>query len=433
MAYEYIEDVVTNLTSNDIKTSLGLTSGTAVIGNLTFKKYMDTDTGVEALVSKSNNMYYISWNHLNEKGAVFGESKFIINGNEYGVYLPTGSKHNPNNEYDMFEFFNINTVVKLCQESKPGDEKNFCLTRTSESDPNRWYEKSSSNPSIYATFLFKRIANHPPIFSIQDKELGDITSFAGFHYIITDVDNDNFRLTEKLDETIIRTLENQASGTQYTLDLSNMWNDVNYGKHTIEIIATDTNGLSSNVTITFNKVKPPITTLPTTASLKQAIEHNKEIDKEIDYQLVRFEETLKEKGVEVLPSEKKMSTLIDKVGNIELGKKWAIGKSIKNSDLKDFSRVDTPLLSKSSYIEINGLDFFPSTIIAEIGSDAFTILNNIGGDSECVTIRSVWNSSSSFIYRYKTDEYIFPSIGVVYLPVNSVAVNGDSYNWIAFE
>lgn len=66
----------------------------------------------------------------------------------------------------------------------------------------------------------------------------------------------------------------------------------------------------------------------------------------IDTLTQTFQNTLTYKGVEVLPGDK-MSTLIDKVGGIELGKKWASG--IRTGEI-------------NSKLSIRGLAFRPSMI-----------------------------------------------------------------------
>lgn len=71
-------------------------------------------------------------------------------------------------------------------------------------------------------------------------------------------------------------------------------------------------------------VKAPIQKLPLDATLSQITEFNKEMNDEISYQCSRLSQNLKSKGVETLITDK-MSSLINKVSDIQLGKKWASG------------------------------------------------------------------------------------------------------------
>ena len=73
---------------------------------------------------------------------------------------------------------------------------------------------------------------------------------------------------------------------------------------------------------------------------------------------------LTSKGVEVT-SEDKMSSLIGKVANIELGKKWASGTAVRNNSRENFVEFysNGSRTTSTFSISVKGLDFKPSTVI----------------------------------------------------------------------
>ncbi|QAT40820.1 hypothetical protein [Clostridium sp. JN-9] len=73
-------------------------------------------------------------------------------------------------------------------------------------------------------------------------------------YTVTDAEGDTITVVEKLDGSVIRTLNNQASGTSLTVDLTTQWPSLSLASHTITIGVTDSKGLAGATrTWTFTK------------------------------------------------------------------------------------------------------------------------------------------------------------------------------------
>lgn len=366
MSVEYLGKVNRICTGKELETLTGITAGTLLVDiDITWLKFM-TNEGKLLLVASECVKRDIHWEYLNNRDCIQG--KYITLSNiDYNCRVLTGGNSNPSSgpggEWDSL----IVSFVPNDKDSNWSGLHTICQEETSTSgyivargngSLNEYYKMAKGTtggargwrPVLESVYNF-------PVFSIASENLGNILNFENKTYTVTDLDvGDSFTIVEKLDNTIIRTLENQTSETQYTLDLSNRWDSISYGKHTIEIIATDTNRLSSTVTITFNKIKSPVTTLPTTASLKQSVAHNKEIKKEIDYQCIRLEETLKEKGVEVEENDKTLASLIGNVGTIEKSVVFKEGKDNVIDLSLDSTFSDGNVTFKKAYLK-GGLDY----------------------------------------------------------------------------
>ena len=176
---------------------------------------------------------------------------------------------------------------------------------------------ATKTDKLGASFILRQLTDIS--LSIGDSNIGNCLTSPTIDYTINGSVLNNVSIVEKLDGEVINTYTDLVNDSKLTINISSQFDKLSYGKHNIDIDVKYNNELLKTINILFNKIKAPIATLPTTASLKQTIAHNKEIDKEIDYQLVRFEEVLKEKSVGVTEPEKKMSTLIDKVKSNLIG------------------------------------------------------------------------------------------------------------------
>lgn len=325
MSVEYLGKVSNIVTTEELSSICGLNEGSVLnSGDIYFLKFVEN--GTTFLVSSKTLRHSLSWDYLNSIGCVFGKT-IHINNIAYKVRLLKGAS---GDEWDKFIVSHTPSIsdswwsncLNYCQENSPSSNLSI-VSRGKESVSYLTYSNKSAVSNALGWRPVLEVLKPLCKFSIDSSNIGYVSEWSNVIYSII---GDSHSISEKLDGTIIRTLENQTSGTEYNLDLSLQWDNLSYGKHIIDIVATDTNGLSSSVTITFNKAKEPITTIPTTSSLKQAIAHNKEIEKEIDYQLLRFENALDEKGVELLPSDRgKLSSLIAKVS--EIGPKMEAGNS----------------------------------------------------------------------------------------------------------
>lgn len=96
--------------------------------------------------------------------------------------------------------------------------------------------------------------NQTPIISGSDSNLGNKSASFAVNYSVNDTDTgDTLTVTEKVDTTTIRTINNAARGQTYTLDLSSIWTSLSLGSHTITITVTDGKGGTATRTYTFTK------------------------------------------------------------------------------------------------------------------------------------------------------------------------------------
>ena len=107
--------------------------------------------------------------------------------------------------------------------------------------------------STTAFYYFTKIKiNSSPVITPADKDYGVIYHPQDITYNISDSDNDNFSVTVKLNGTQKESYSNQTNKS-YTFNMSQYWESLNLGYHTIEISATDTQDNTSTVQYTFYK------------------------------------------------------------------------------------------------------------------------------------------------------------------------------------
>jgi len=96
--------------------------------------------------------------------------------------------------------------------------------------------------------------NQTPTVSGSDSDLGNKSASFTVDYTVNDTDlSDTLTITEKVDTTTIRTINNAVRGQTYTLDLSSVWNTLALGVHTITITVDDGKGGTATRTYTFTK------------------------------------------------------------------------------------------------------------------------------------------------------------------------------------
>ena len=170
--------------------------------------------------------------------------------------------------------------------------------------------KPNSNIEVRESLIF-----NPFDISISE-HIYSIYESTDIHYKIIDKEGVNYSITEMMDNNVIRTIDNLTGSQNFYFDLS-AFDSIGYGKHDLKIVATNNDEyFTHSVTTSFEKLKITVPTIPTSSNLKEAIEHSKEIKKEIEYQNIRLKNTLIEKGVECSDSDK-MSSLVDRVNNIK--------------------------------------------------------------------------------------------------------------------
>lgn len=322
MNVEYLGKVNNIVTVEKLRELTGIMQGTnTATGDITFLKFKAN--GIELLVADRCICYGLSWNQLNEKGCIFGTNLNISN-IDYKCRSLTGSNGDPNIE-DTSEWKKLIIdfvpskedsnwgITTICQEdwyNKPTGATNRGLTSLTYLN---YTDKSGSSSSVGWRPVLERVEN----FSILgiNEDLGDMQLFSKIKYTVTNLSGGNFNLTEKVDGQVIRTLNNQISGTEFTFNIEN-FDSLAYGKHTIEIIADDPT-TAGNVIVTskFNKIKSPVQPIPTNSNLKQVMQHNKELEKEISYQKYILVEKLKSKYINV-SIEEPLSNIIQRIGSI---------------------------------------------------------------------------------------------------------------------
>lgn len=96
--------------------------------------------------------------------------------------------------------------------------------------------------------------NKTPIISGSDSNLGSKSASFTVNYSVNDTDTgDTLTVTEKVDGTTLRTINNAVRNQTYTLDLSSVWSTLSLGSHTITITVTDDKGGTTTRTYTFTK------------------------------------------------------------------------------------------------------------------------------------------------------------------------------------
>ncbi|MED4980961.1 DUF6273 domain-containing protein, partial [Geobacillus stearothermophilus] len=96
--------------------------------------------------------------------------------------------------------------------------------------------------------------NQTPTISGSDSNLGNKAASFTVDYSVNDTDTgDTLTVTEKVDRTTLRTINNAVRGQAYTLDLSSVWSSLSLGAHTVTITVDDGKGGTATRTYTFTK------------------------------------------------------------------------------------------------------------------------------------------------------------------------------------
>lgn len=96
--------------------------------------------------------------------------------------------------------------------------------------------------------------NQTPTISGSDSNLGNKAASFTVNYSVDDTDTgDTLTVTEKVDGTTLRTINNAVRDQTYTLDLSSVWSTLSLGSHTITITVNNGKGGTATRTYTFMK------------------------------------------------------------------------------------------------------------------------------------------------------------------------------------
>lgn len=298
------------------------TLGTGGVGDqIAWHKY-ETSTGSHLYIAERVlTNYGPSWSQLNTTGLIRGKT-IDIGGIRYQCRVLSGGNKlpiadAPGGEYD--EYRNLAPSLwwephyTICREYFQGYDK--IVTRR-DSRIYGLQEGTTSSDTGWRPVLEQ--LDYIPEISITDQDLGDITSFSPIAYSIKDFDTDeSLSIEEKIGSKVIRTLTQQLSGTSYTLDISNVWEEIPYGKNTLVIKVTDSSKLTKQVSITFHKMRKEIIPPILQPTLKQQVAYNEEIQEEIRFLAISLRNNLKEIGVNV-SSMNKMRDLVNQVGKINM-------------------------------------------------------------------------------------------------------------------
>ena len=163
--------------------------------------------------------------------------------------------------------------------------------------------------------------------------------------------------------------------------------------------------------------------LPISSSLVDTVEHVKNVNDEIYFLKAKLENNLIEKGIECSDTNK-MSSLIDKITNIELGIKWASG------NLGTYFNSNNNRVWSSVTVEMN-LSFIPSTIFIFIDyinsmTETAFIISNIyaNSDNQCTT--------TPYIHFY-INQVDSQSFNLNYKMNGTVNKKAYILSWYAFE
>lgn len=175
--------------------------------------------------------------------------------------------------------------------------------------------------------------------------------------------------------------------------------------------------------------------LSMSASLNQINSKVSNIKDEISTIKNVLKTNLATKGVETSDNDK-ISNLINKVKNIELGRKWNSGSAVSASSTKTFNFLNSG--SKSLYyITINNLNFSPKIIIAygnQSGSYprpiCTTFISDAGGVFGGVFNYSGSETSKFVDFAVRIDSQVVNG-NTITIPVYDEA--GLSFSWIAIE
>lgn len=112
----------------------------------------------------------------------------------------------------------------------------------------------------YRTYTFRR-TNTAPLISGADEELGEIAAPVTRDYIVTDAESDTVTITEKVDDTIIKSFVATLGASNTVTIPKEEWLKLTNGSHTLKIEANDSNGSTSirNFNFTKNESKIKLT------------------------------------------------------------------------------------------------------------------------------------------------------------------------------
>lgn len=224
------------------------------------------------LLSTRNILINISYSDLSKQSLISGNITTTLNGIKYKIRLLTSQ------EWDDFVLNQVGLTSLLTPTTKDltGTYTEVDISTSETNNLLHWWQSpslvqsdtdvitrggnnigasttiSTTTGSGYRILLEKY--NSPPTISGSDTNLGNFTTYITKTYSVVDPDDDLFKITISLDNVVIQTLENQASKTDFVLNLESQWSTLSESKHTILIEVQDIYGNIVQRKFTFTKL-----------------------------------------------------------------------------------------------------------------------------------------------------------------------------------
>lgn len=338
---------------------------------------------------------------------------FNLNGHSFTAKLMTGMIGEKYvSEWDEFIVDNSDYLKNIidvkkytwCKDVNTNvTNKKAYVTRGYDGDIGAFNHYSATTSNLIIGFRpILTVNKNKPFLSIDNQDLGKVVScIAPITYTVEN-SGCNFTITEKLDGEILRSSSNQASGSAYTLDLSKKWENLSYGKHRLEIIATDIFDVSSTVVITFRKGNLTPLILPNDSTLSKAITQVGVLNEELSYQCATLKDYLSEKRVNIL-NINKLSDLISKVGDIDTETTVSIGNC--NHDLYTHPSMGIDISSDGVWKDYLR---YPVLFKGEVRLTCLLSSSNVASRRIRYTLYNKYGEVKS------TNEILLASAGVIY-------------------
>ena len=114
--------------------------------------------------------------------------------------------------------------------------------------------RDNNNAVSYRRFTFRR-SNFAPVISDTDRNLGEMDKSISYNYSATDQEKDPIKLKVFLDNKLVVKEFQATDNKTYNFKIQGFdFLKIPFGKHTIKIVATDSNGLSSQRVVSFTRV-----------------------------------------------------------------------------------------------------------------------------------------------------------------------------------
>lgn len=199
-----------------------------------------------------------TFNKVNSAPVISGNDQDLGNKNSaftlvYTVKDPNGDKVNVVEKINGVAIKNISNIgtgeqqITVTSEMLTQYEINVVNTIEIEA-------RDNNNAVSYRRFTFRR-SNFAPVISDTDRDLGEMDKSISYDYSATDQEKDPITLKVFLDNKIVVQDFKATDNKTYNFKIEGFeFLKIPFGKHTIKIVATDSNGLSSQRVVSFTRV-----------------------------------------------------------------------------------------------------------------------------------------------------------------------------------